>query len=85
MLKTRLEGDLGTFNFGVMQVFNIMQPQGSTGLSKSSKRAVFSSLLNKTWDFGVLHKTRLKGGLKTFTFGVFKFSILCSPEELQQL
>ena len=54
LYKTRLEGDHQTLNFGLMQLFDTMQPQGPTGSSKAPKRGPFPGLLNKSWEFGGL-------------------------------
>ena len=51
MHKIRPEGDHQTLTFGIMQLFELMQPLVATGPSKSSKRGVFPGSLNKKWEF----------------------------------
>ena len=50
--KTRLEGDHQTLTFGVMQLFDITQPRGPTGLVKIVKKSPIPGSQNKSWEFG---------------------------------
>ena len=50
--KTRLEGDHQMLTFGLMQLFDLKQPQGPSGSSKSSKNGLIPGSLNKCWEFG---------------------------------
>ena len=54
MYKTKLVGDPETVTFGFMELFDLTQPGGPVGWSKSSNRGAFPGLLNKSWDFGGL-------------------------------
>ena len=55
LLHKRIE----TLTFGFLQLFDLTQPRGSAGLSKSNKSGVFLCLHEKV-EKGVLHKTKLK-------------------------
>ena len=50
--SARLEGDHQSLTFGVVQLFNIMQPQALPARPIFQKMAVFSRSRNKTWEFG---------------------------------
>ena len=62
--KTRLEGDLETFTFGLMQIFVTMQPKDPKSSSKAPKRGPFPGLPYKSW--GVLYKTEFESDPETF-------------------
>ena len=62
-----------------MQLFDLTQPGGPLGLSKSPKELRFQVLLNKSWEFGVLHETKLEDHPETITFAFIQLFDLMHP------
>ena len=84
MHKIRLEGDHQTLTFGLIQLFDLTQPQGPTGASKWSKKG-FNSRFAK-WKLGIWGsciKLKLKVAIKHSLLVLCNFSIQCTPEELR--
>ena len=52
--------------FCFIQLFDLTQPQGVMGLSKSSKSVLFPGSVG---NLGVLYQTELEGDSETFVFG----------------
>ena len=52
--KIKLEGDPEALTFGFMQLFDLTQPCGPAGSSKSHKRGVFTGFANKSSEFWCL-------------------------------
>ena len=50
--KTRLEGDHQTVTIGIMQLFDLAQPQRPSGSSKLLKNGPIPGSLYKCWEFG---------------------------------
>ena len=79
MHKTRLEGDLETFTFGCMQIFDMMQPGGPAGSSKAQKGVCLQVPQIKVGNWGVLIKTELDGDPEIFIFGLMLLFYLALP------
>ena len=49
---------------------------------KIPQKGLFPGSLSKSWEFGILYKTKLVGDPETFTFGFMKLIDLMHPEDL---
>ena len=67
--KTELQGDPETFTLGSIKPFDLKQPGGPVGSSKSQKLGEFSGLLNKSWENGDLVSNWTCRLPKSLTFG----------------
>ena len=52
MHKTRLEGDHQTLTFGVMQLFDVTQPDALRACQNRQEKGPIPGLKNKSWEFG---------------------------------